>query len=249
MQPDDTPGAFALLDSLDEPGPALPISDAQAQLLVQGAMAGAARPMRPPRRMMRFAVAATICAALAGTAAAAIWYARSKPAELPAPTAPAPIKPPPAPQTPMVAPPPSAFAPPPIVIEPPARPRPTAAQDLLHLANQRRAQRQWREAQSLYRRVEREYASSESAYVAMLADASLRLEHLHDARGALGLYRTALAKGPGSLREEAGFGVAESYRALGQKKAESQALESFVAAHPDSPMTPRARERLEELRR
>jgi len=242
MQPDDTPGAFALLDSLDEPGPALPISDAQAQLLVQGAMAGAARPMRAPRRMTRFAVAATLCAVVAGTAAAAIWYTKQKPVELPAPAAPAPIKPPPPPVSA-----PSFVPPPPPVVETPHHP--PAAQDLLRLANQRRAQHQWRDAQSLYRRVEREYTGSESAYVAMLADASLRLEHLHDAHGALGLYRTALAKGPGSLREEAGFGVAESYRALGQKKAEAQALDSFVAAHPDSPMTPRARERLEELRR
>jgi hypothetical protein len=191
--------------------------------------------------MVRFAVAATICAAIAGTAAAAIWYAKRKPVELPAPAAPAPITPlPPAPM-------PSVEPPPPPVVETPHRQ--PAAQDLLRLANQRRAQHHWREAQSVYRRVEREYAGSESAYVAMLADASLRVEHLHDARGALALYRTALAKGPGSLREEAGFGVAESYRALGRRADETRALESFIAAHPDSPMTPRARERLEELRR
>src|SRR5262249_12878443 len=38
MEPSETPGAFALLDSLDEPGPALPISDSRAAVLVDNAM-------------------------------------------------------------------------------------------------------------------------------------------------------------------------------------------------------------------
>ena len=240
MQPDDTPGAFALLDSLDEPGPAAPISDANARLMIQNAVARTMAPMRAPRHFMRYAVAATICAAIAGSAAAAIWYTKSnKPVqELPAPTTPTP---PAAPVTP----PPPTPEPAPAIVPPPAPHH--GAQDLLRQANERRAQRRWRDAQTLYRRVEREYPGSSPAYVAMLAEASLRLEHLHDAKGALALYHGALAKGPSTLREEAAFGVIECYHALRRTKDEKRALEKFVAEHPDSPVAPRARERLQEL--
>jgi hypothetical protein len=241
MQPDDTPGAFALLDSLDEPGPAAPIGDANARLMIQNAIARTMAPMRPPRHFARYAVAATICVAIAGTAAAAIWYTKSKPVqELPAPAAPVPphIEPPPLPPAPAIEPPPA----------PAITPhKPSAAQDLLRQANERRAQRRWRDAQALYRRVEREYPGSSPAYVAMLAEASLRLEHLHDAKGALALYHGAFAKGPATLREEAAFGVIECYHALHRTKDEKRALEKFVAEHPDSPVAPRARERLQEL--
>ena len=241
MQPDDTLGAFALLDSLDEPGPALPIAPADARLLIQNAVTRAAQPMRPPRHLLRYAIAATL---VAGTAAAAVWYTRSKPVqELPAPVAPTPpsIPAPPPPPEPSPAPEPA-----PSVVPPPAPRHPAGAQDLLRQANERRAQRRWRDAQALYRRVEREYPGSSPAYVAMLAEAALRLEHLHDAKGALALYRGAL-RGPSTLREEAAFGVIECYHAMGRSSDEKRALESFVAEHPDSPVAPRARERLQEL--
>ena len=43
------------------------------------------------------------------------------------------------------------------------------------------------------------------------------------------------------------YGVAEAYRALGDRAAEARALRAFLAAHPDGAMGPRAATRLREL--
>jgi tetratricopeptide repeat protein len=121
-------------------------------------------------------------------------------------------------------------------------------EDLLRLANDRRRAKRWGDADEIYRRVMRDHASSGSAYVAMVASASLHLDHLDDAAGARKLFRQALRRQPdGSLVEEARFGLAESERALGDEAAERAALQAFVAAHPDSPLAERARARLRQI--
>jgi hypothetical protein len=121
-------------------------------------------------------------------------------------------------------------------------------EDLLRLANDRRRAKRWSDADAIYRRVMRDHGSSGSAYVAMVASASLHLDHLDDAAGARKLFRQALRRQPsGSLVEEARFGLAEAERALGDESAERAALQVFVAAHPDSPLAERARARLRQI--
>jgi tetratricopeptide (TPR) repeat protein len=140
-----------------------------------------------------------------------------------------------------------------------ARPAPTAggesnaqgafdADDLLKLANAQRRQRMWAEAAQTYQRVITLDPQSGRAYVARTAAASLRFEHLGDPRGALALYRAAQEQSPhGPLSEEVMWGIADCYRALGDRTAEVSALRAFVAEHPDSLMRANAERRLADL--
>lgn len=124
------------------------------------------------------------------------------------------------------------------------------AADLLRMANELRGRRRWREAEAAYRAVLRAAPGGDDAYAAAIAAASLDLEHLGNPRGALRLFRDALAARPsGALAEEARYGIAEAYRALGDTAAEGRALRDFVAAHPGAAMRPRAEARLRELER
>ena len=119
----------------------------------------------------------------------------------------------------------------------PPRPRPAPsalpddapADDVLALANQRRKDRAWRDADLLYRKVAARFRGTDAAIVAELASATLHLEHLGDARGALAGYRRALAARPGGvLGEEARWGMAEATRALGDRAAEAAALRGVL---------------------
>jgi tetratricopeptide (TPR) repeat protein len=137
----------------------------------------------------------------------------------------------------------------PVVEEVEKKPRARAPEDWLDDANRLRAKRRWKDADALYARVVQTAPRSSAAYVARVASASVRLEHLRDPRGALARYRAALEQSPrGPLLEEIRFGIAESYRALGRRAEERKALESFVHDLPDSGLAKRARARLEELR-
>lgn len=109
--------------------------------------------------------------------------------------------------------------------------------DLLKAANQLRRQGRWADA-------ERAYAQIPSP-VAALAAASLRLEHLNDPRGALRLYQSALRAS--SLSAEAELGIADCYRALGDRAAEIAALRRLTSAHPDALFHERALRRLQAL--
>jgi len=133
----------------------------------------------------------------------------------------------------------------PPAIEPAARATPPTSEDLMKQANEQRRARQWQAAEALYQRVMREHPGTSAAYVAAIAAASIRLDHLGDARGALRLYQSALASGVNRvLAEEARWGLAEAHRALGDDAREARALQDFVARHPGSPLLPQARARL-----
>ncbi len=122
------------------------------------------------------------------------------------------------------------------------------AEDVLALANQRRKERAWSKADALYRRVLERYPRTDAAVVAEVASATIHLEHLGDPRGALAAYRRALAARPaGALGEEARWGIAEAFRAVGDTKGEAFALRVFLDTHPRSAMAPAARKRLAEL--
>jgi hypothetical protein len=131
-------------------------------------------------------------------------------------------------------------------VAPAAPAEPATPDDLMKQANEQRRARQWRAAEALYQRVMDEHPGASAAHVAAIAAAAIRLDHLGDARGALRLYRTALAGGR-ALAEEARWGIAEAHRALGDAAGERRALEDFVARHPGSPLIPQARARLRTL--
>jgi tetratricopeptide (TPR) repeat protein len=121
-------------------------------------------------------------------------------------------------------------------------------EDFLDDANGLRAEKRWREADENYARVWQVAPKSSAAYVARVASAAVRLEHLHDAKTALARYRAALEQNPrGALSEEIRFGIAECYRARGNHAEERKALESFVHDHPGSGLASKARARLQEL--
>lgn len=123
-----------------------------------------------------------------------------------------------------------------------------APEDFLEDANRLRAARQWKQADEAYAKVWQEAPKSSAAYVARVASAAVRLEHLHDAKTALARYRAALEQSPrGPLLEEIRFGIAECYRALGQRAEERKALEAFVRDLPNSGLAQKARARLAQL--
>ena len=125
-------------------------------------------------------------------------------------------------------------------------PTPSSTEDWLVEGNRLRAAQRWRRADAAYARAVRTSPRSQSAYVARVASAAVRLEHLHDARGALGRYRAALRLQPaGPLSEEILFGIADAQRALGDRAAEQAALALFLREHPASPLAAQARARLE----
>lgn len=130
----------------------------------------------------------------------------------------------------------------------PADTPPATPEDLMKQANEQRRARRWQAADALYQRVMDEHPGTSAAYVAAVAAASIRLDHLGNPRGALALYRRALRRGPDrALAEEARWGVAEAHRALGNTERERRALEELVRAHPGSPLVPRAEARLRAL--
>jgi tetratricopeptide (TPR) repeat protein len=124
-------------------------------------------------------------------------------------------------------------------------------EDILALANTRRKEKRWRDADALYRRVMVRHKSSTSSVVAAaVSSAALHLERLDDPAGALRRYRRALRIDPsGPLAEEARWGVAEALRALDDDDAEAEALRAFLNSHSDSANAPAARRRLSEIAR
>ncbi len=140
---------------------------------------------------------------------------------------------------------------PPVVVEsekPEKRKPARKPEDFLDDANRLRAEKRWRDADENYARVWQVAPRSSAAYVARVASAAVRLEHLHDPKTALTRYRAALEQNPrGALLEEIRFGIAECYRARGNRAEERKALETFVHDHPGSGLASKARARLEEL--
>jgi hypothetical protein len=235
-----------------EPGPAVPIPPARAHALVAAALDRATQPRGIHRRRRLWAVALAAALVLVIGSALAAWLprrVRSQPAVIPtspvttslstaveSSTTPAPMM--------ATSAEPSATA---VVVVVPATPLASPA-DLLRVASEQRTQHQWSDAQATYERIITRTPHTPEAYTATIAAASIRLEHAHDASGALRLYQSALAERPnGSLAEEARWGIAESRRALGDQPGEVEALRAFVAHHPDALMRPSAEARLREL--
>ncbi|MFK7985096.1 MAG: tol-pal system YbgF family protein [Sandaracinaceae bacterium] len=259
---------------LDEhAGPARRLSQSQREALVGAALdawEGSATPAQPkpapvsvtvPWARVAGVAAAIGAAFVAGGAALAFWLAQPEPAPPPPPSpAPAPVPArslldeAPAPSTPTLSledlrgEAPHAedqdLAP----IAP--APRDTAsADDWLQRANQLRSARRWADAEQAYLVASRRHPSSQTAYVANIAAADIRLHHRGRASGAAALYRRALAQQPdGPLSLEARQGLALAYRALGSDDREARALDDLIRRHPASRARERAQARLNELR-
>jgi len=120
------------------------------------------------------------------------------------------------------------------------------ADDLLRRANALRGAGDYREAERTYLEVTSAHPSTHAAYVARVAAAALRLEHLGDPGGAVRLYRSAIAHG-GALDAEARAGLARAYARLGRDADEAEAWRGLLTRHPSSPFAGRARSRLAEL--
>jgi tetratricopeptide (TPR) repeat protein len=126
--------------------------------------------------------------------------------------------------------------------------REVALEDLLQQANRARAAGEFREAARLYAEVYDGRPSSLSAYVALVAAASLELEHLDHPARARKLFEAALRARPkGALDLEARQGLALSLRDMGARGEEIAALRTLIARHPARPAAARARARLAEL--
>ncbi len=269
---DDDLELFEPLD--DRPGPAKRISSQHAAELVGAVLDRAAEDRattagtRSSRSVRRVVLVAAALVVVAGAASAAIYELSVRRSDsgpsTPAPrhrVAPSATREEPEPE-PTVEPVDETPAEPePAVVDPVERSRPArkrapartdvdeSPEDLLAQANERRKESAWRQAAKLYQRVRDEYPGTSAAYVATLASASIHLEHLDGARRALELYRAAMRDRPeGYLAEEARYGLAEAYRALGQPKAEARALSEFLDKHPGSPLRERAERRLDQLR-
>ena len=125
---------------------------------------------------------------------------------------------------------------------------PVAPEDLLAAANAARVAHHWRKADALYARVVSGGQAELAVQAALVASASLHLEHLGDPAGAVRRFRAALAAGPrDALAEDARWGLAESTRATGDAAGEAAALDDFLAHHAGSPRAARARARRGEL--
>jgi tetratricopeptide (TPR) repeat protein len=258
----------------DQSGPAAHITRAKSEALISSALLAAGfderapaqlaealgterhvdtvRPAPPRRRgwLWQAAAVAAMCFVGMGSASAAVmlWKRMVEPAPAAAPIvekAPKPHRDKPV----VVQEAPVEEVAPPVEVAPAEKPHAIRApEDWLDDANGLRAKRKWRDADKLYARVVSTAPRSSAAYVARVASASVRLEHLHDPRGALARYRSALEQSPrGPLLEEIRFGIAESYRALGQRAEERKALESFVHDLPSSGLAKRAQARLDVL--
>lgn len=122
--------------------------------------------------------------------------------------------------------------------------------DLLRTANQLRQQARWGDAEQTYRRVSIIYPKSPSAYVALIAAASIRLEQLKDARGALALYKQAVRIDPnGALDIEARMGIARAFQRLGKREREIKSLRRFLQKYDSGPVAQQAKQRLEVISR
>jgi tetratricopeptide (TPR) repeat protein len=120
--------------------------------------------------------------------------------------------------------------------------------DLLQKANHLRSAGQFRAAAQTYGLVYERFPRTFSAYVARIAAGSIELEHLSNPTHARRLFEQALHDRPsGALDLEAQQGLSVALRDLEDRPAEVRALQTLVAAHPDSPAARRAQVRLREI--
>ncbi len=121
---------------------------------------------------------------------------------------------------------------------------------LIHEAQACLIARDWRCASSRYRGILKHYPKRPESTAALISLARIELRHLGKPREALDHYRTYQKRAPdGPMAEEALFGIATTYRRLGEKALERATLRRFIERFPGSSQIKRAHRRLNQLDR
>ena len=106
----------------------------------------------------------------------------------------------------------------------------------------------WTCASSRYQDILKYYPGRPESTAVLVSLAKIELRHLNMPQKALDHYRTYQQWAPnGPMSEEALFGIAETYRRLGEKDMEEETLRLFVERYPKSSQLKRARARLHQL--
>jgi len=106
----------------------------------------------------------------------------------------------------------------------------------------------WKCASSRYQDVLTRYPGRPESTAVLVSLAKIELRHLDLPKKALDHYITYQRRAPGGpMAEEALFGIAETYRRLGDRNLEEETLRLFVERYPGSSQIKRARARLRRL--
>lgn len=123
------------------------------------------------------------------------------------------------------------------------------AEALMTRAATHRRHKRWAAAAADYAAVVRRHPDAGDACIARVSEAGLRLDHLHQAKRALGGYDRYLERCRGALVQEARYGRARALRALGATRRERAALQEFLRHHSSSLHGASAQLRLADLHR
>jgi tetratricopeptide (TPR) repeat protein len=109
----------------------------------------------------------------------------------------------------------------------------SSATGLLEQARELRSGRKYKQANSVYQRLLRDYPGSAEARVALVSLGELQLSQMGDAAGALRSF-DAYLRGGGGLSQEASYGRIRALRQLGRANEARAASDAFLRAYPTS---------------
>lgn len=138
-------------------------------------------------------------------------------------------------------------APPQRAAGPEARETVPSIKALMSRARQQKASGDWPGAADAYRTLIRLYPDADEARTSMVSLGQIQLNHLGNVNGALKLFGRYLNR-PGPLAQEALFGKAEAYRALGDRSMEEKTLAEFLSRFPRGLYAQSVSGRLDHLR-
>jgi ferric-dicitrate binding protein FerR (iron transport regulator) len=119
---------------------------------------------------------------------------------------------------------------------------------LLAQAQAMRAAHNWSGASKTYARLLQKYPTSAEARSSLVSHGNLLLDRMGKPARALDLFNKYLASSNrGTLAQEAAYGRAVAFRAIGDARSESGALKSFIKSFPSAIEVSMARLRLEEI--
>jgi ferric-dicitrate binding protein FerR (iron transport regulator)/TolA-binding protein len=131
----------------------------------------------------------------------------------------------------------------------PEQPRP-GPEELLEQAQAHRAAKQWAAAARAYQELIARYPGRAEARSSLVSLGNIQLDHLRRPAAALRSFDSYLVvKRTGPLAQEAAFGRAVAFRALGNRDSEVRALQSFLQRFPTAIQAPQARARLAALQK
>lgn len=119
--------------------------------------------------------------------------------------------------------------------------------ELMRTAREQKANGDWPGAASSYQELIRRFPNSDEARTSMVSLAQMQLTHLGNPNGALVQFSRYLSR-PGPLTQEALYGKAEAFRAMGNIANERQTLEQFLRKYPKGLYAVSVSKRLRQLR-